>query len=564
MILLMTVAAVVCVVQLAVVGSWGRTLRVTTLLLAVALGFYACGTVAVLLQLAWTRAFAAVTGTAVYDVVATAAWTVDPVIEEVVKVLPVVLLAWLWSRAHRQLGLTDHLLLGAALGVGFELFEAALRFSTIGSFAMSTDGGYAVRASLAGIVVVPSIWASLTTWQPVPAGFEELFSSGGDSVQHLVWTALAAVGVGWFVRRRDGWRWLGVAGLVVACLDHMNYNRRAASLADAGWFSDALAWVGARLPTVLVLLLVAVVAADRVLLARVRATRPGVLLTAEGPTGLDPRPLLVPARAGAPWSTYVTWRFVLARRAALFAEAAAVGEPHLVDAVVADKERLARASAWAEVGRRLTRRPSFAALRSWRSVVWLLALLPAVVYLVLGAFPATSGIQHAMRGTVGLWLLVAAGIGAVVLVALQVPALVGAARSVPEPSIHETRVRLQARLATAVGALVGGVLTVVVALVRQDGDRDLVSSFHALDALGIRRSELVGQLAGPIRAVVVDDQDVPAGSAFEQSLDDLRKVLGSVVGGDDHQGAQGGTIARNPRHRIAGGHMSPLSGPCPA
>ena len=43
-ILLMTVAAVVCVLQLGVLGSWGRTVRLSTLLLAVALGFYACGT----------------------------------------------------------------------------------------------------------------------------------------------------------------------------------------------------------------------------------------------------------------------------------------------------------------------------------------------------------------------------------------------------------------------------------------------------------------------------------------------------------------------------------------
>ena len=195
------------------------------------------------------------------------------------------LLAWRWRRTHRQLGLTDHLLAGAALGVGFELFEAALRFSTLGSFAMSVDGGYAVRASLAGVVVVPSLWTSLTTWQPVPAAFEDFFSTGGDSVQHLVWTALAAVGVGWFVRRGDAWRWLGVAGVTVACLDHMNYNWRVTA-SGAGWPSDALAWLGARLPAVLVLLLVAVVAADRLLLARVRAAHPEVLLPAEGATGL--------------------------------------------------------------------------------------------------------------------------------------------------------------------------------------------------------------------------------------------------------------------------------------
>ena len=365
--------------------------------------------VAVLLQLAWTRAFAALTGTSVYDVVATAAWTVDPVIEEVVKVLPVVLLAWRWRRTHRQLGLTDHLLAGAALGVGFELFEAALRFSTLGSFAMSVDGGYAVRASLSGVVVVPSLWTSLTTWQPVPAAFEDFFSTGGDSVQHLVWTALAAVGVGWFVRRRDA---LAVARRRRAgrrvprphelqLAGHRGRRRVAQRRARVG------RWSAARRPGA---------PAGRRRRGRPPAPRARASHPAGGAApgrGRRPAwtlgPLLARARQGAPWSSYVTWRFVLARRAALFAESAGLAPPRLVDAVAADKERLITATAWDAVGRRLRRRPSLATLRSWQSVVWVLAVLPAVVYLVVGAFPATAGVQEAMRGTVGLWLLVAAG-----------------------------------------------------------------------------------------------------------------------------------------------------------
>src|SRR6201999_424580 len=78
------------------------------------------------------------------------------------------------------------------------------------------------------------------------------------------------------------------------------------------------------------------------------------------------------------------------------------------------------------------------------------------------------------------------------------------------------------------------------------------------------RRVLLGQLSRAVRAVVVDDQHVHVGQCHVQSLQNERKVLPLVVGGDDHQGAQAGTIARNPRHRIAGGHISPLSGPCRA
>jgi len=58
-------------------------------------------------------------------VVNLAAWTYDPAIEEVVEIAPLALLAWLWPRVHRQLGWTDHLLLGSALGMGLALCETA-------------------------------------------------------------------------------------------------------------------------------------------------------------------------------------------------------------------------------------------------------------------------------------------------------------------------------------------------------------------------------------------------------------------------------------------------------
>ena len=498
MLVLMTFAAVCALVQLSLLGSWGRSLRVTTLLLAAAAGFYACGTVAVLLQVGWTRAFAGITGTSLHDVVRTASWTVDPVVEEVVKLLPLVLLAWLWPRVHRQLGLTDHLLVGAALGVGFELFEAALRYSRVGLIAFGTPDGYVVAGSLAGTVTVPSIVSSLTTWLPVPAGFQELFVSGGDTVQHLVWTALAGLGIGWFVRRRDGLRWLGVVPFVVACLDHMNYNLRAFDGPGSGSFpSDAVAWLGARLATLLVVALVGATLLDRWQLSRVRPDHPEVLLPRERPDGLGPGPLVRRALVGPPWSTLVTWRFVLARRAALLAAAVdppvpgplAPGPlaPGLLDEVAATRQRLDRAGSapgWAVAGRRLTGRLDLTELLSWRTALWLLALTPAVVYLVVGGFPLTDGVQDAMRGTVGLWLLVIAGVAGLALVGLQVRPLLAAARDAPEPSVHEARLRPQVRLATAGGAALGGALVLVRALLERDPDQHVVQNLHALDALG--------------------------------------------------------------------------------
>src|SRR5690606_16567079 len=95
---------------------------------------------------------------------------------------------------------TDHLLYGGALGIGFELLEASLRYVRLRAFAGDYGGQFVVDGGLFGVVRVPHIWESLFTWQPVPAAWEEFLGSGDDTIQHLVWSALAGVGVAWFVR----------------------------------------------------------------------------------------------------------------------------------------------------------------------------------------------------------------------------------------------------------------------------------------------------------------------------------------------------------------------------
>jgi hypothetical protein len=80
------------VVQLIVLGSPARTIRARTAFTAMAAGLYACAPLAVLLQLAWTRPAAWLTGASIHNLVGTAAYTFDPFIEEIVKVLPVAIL----------------------------------------------------------------------------------------------------------------------------------------------------------------------------------------------------------------------------------------------------------------------------------------------------------------------------------------------------------------------------------------------------------------------------------------------------------------------------------------
>ena len=486
MFLLMTVAVAVCLAQLAMVGAWARSVRFSTLVLAAALGFYACGLVAVGLEWVVTRIWHLTTEAPLGEVVRTASWTTDPVIEEIVKVLPLVGCWVLAGRLSRQLGLVDHLLVGAALGVGFELFEAAARFASVGSLNIRVSGGFLVSASLGGAVIVPTPLAALTTWLPAPAAGEALFGETGDTVQHLVWTALAAFGLGWLFRHPGRSRWFGLVPLAVVTADHLSYNARAVGGAS-GAFSDALSWVGGLLPAVLVVALLAGTVVDRLVLARARAEHPNLLLSGEPAAGLIPARLVGFARLAPRWTAVVAWRFALGRRAALYAAAAA--DATLVEEVAAVRQQLERASdpeRWRfTVPSPALLRPQLrAAARDWRLWVWVVALLPSVAYLVVGGFPLTRGLQQAMRGQVGLWVGLAAAVLTMIVVVVQLRPLVRRVRT-PADGLHVVRGHALLRLGTAVGLLGCGAAVVVGALVHADHpDVALVSNFHALDALG--------------------------------------------------------------------------------
>lgn len=496
MALLMLVATVWSVAQLTVLGSWSRTLRFSTLLLLVVLGVYACGPVAVVVQWVWTRLYAALTHTPLGTVVDTASYTVDPVIEEVVKVLPLVLLGAVLARVSRQLGLTDHLLVGAAVGAGFSLFESTMRFGTVKALAMSLGDGYIVQASLGGAVVVPGIGSSLTSWLPEPTSTEELLGPATGGITHLAWTALAGAGVGWFLRRSRPRRWWGVVPLAFACLDHMllNYGIAHSSVGGAlGALSTGVGWVHQRLGFVVLVAVVVTTVLDRVALSAAREAHTGVLLPGESPEGFQPRPLWAFARVAPPWTVLVAARFVLSRRAALYALSRDPTDTELTALVEQTREQMERADErrrWVAAtrdvphGLRAVLGTAGGLLRDWRVVLWLVVLVPSLLYLVVGGFPATRGLQDALRTTAGSWVLVACGATAVVLLVAQLVPMVRARRTVLASPSGEAVGRFVARLAVGVGAAVAGVVLIGAGVVGgAPGSRTLVSNVHALDAL---------------------------------------------------------------------------------
>ncbi|MYX61429.1 PrsW family intramembrane metalloprotease [Streptomyces sp. SID8382] len=318
MALLMVAASVYAVVQLLVLSSPTRSVRMSTVLLAIAVGVYGAGVAAGLLELAYTRGVAEATGESLAEVVKTASYTVDPVIEELMKLAPLLLVAWN-VRIRRQWGLTDYVVLGAALGAGFGLLEAVARYGLDADRAIAHPaGGWAVPDSLRA-PYIPGVEQVFSAWFPAPQGALALGdrSPVAATSPHLVYTALAALGVGVLLRGRGWTRVLGVLPLAATSGLHMLTNYAAAHPMDRDAAERVDTFEGMLWAVPLVCLAVAM-AVDLRRLWRGKAVAPGVLLRAEraGRTGLSA--LVSYGSWCVPWSTLIALRFARLRRSLLY------------------------------------------------------------------------------------------------------------------------------------------------------------------------------------------------------------------------------------------------------
>jgi RsiW-degrading membrane proteinase PrsW (M82 family) len=122
-----------------------------------------------------------------------------PIIEEVTKLIPVVIVAliWRWRRTGSP-GITDMMALGTAAGAGFAFHEDALWQRLSGS-GLDGDLGF----------LVPST-----------------FSDAGTAAGHAVWTGFVGLGIGlWLVNPRRWWTIAApLAALVLVIVDHGTWN----------------------------------------------------------------------------------------------------------------------------------------------------------------------------------------------------------------------------------------------------------------------------------------------------------------------------------------------------
>lgn len=487
----MVAATVYGVVQLLVLASPTRSVRVSTVLLAIAVGVYGCGVVTALLELAYTRSTADATGESLAKVVEVAGYTVDPAIEELIKITPLLLAAWN-IRIRRQWGLTDYVVLGSALGAGFGLLEAVARFGLDAGRAIShPGGGWAIPDSLRA-PYIPGPEQVFSAWFPAPSGTLELgdFSPVAGTSPHLVYSALTALGVGVLLRGRGWIRVLSLLPVVAATSHHMLTNYAAARPAD----QDAQSWADTFDGVLWLVPLLCLALAMAFDLRHIRSGKrivPGILLQAEraGRSGLS-------ALAGygawrVPWTTLIALRFARMRRSLLYAAARPPypGAEALHQTVVwsagqidaSDNER-----AWQHLGFPAVRKAA-GAVRDWRRMWFILIslglALPALVFLCVGSFPAAATLQERFGSGNGPYILMAFGIAGLLWMGWQLLTLLRtwqATRTVPHGELLAvTRFRIWTAL--------GGLTTGMVLLLRvQDGlepDEPVVRNLHLLEAL---------------------------------------------------------------------------------
>lgn len=469
------------VLQLAVLGSLARTVRVRTVLLGIAVGLYVCAPAAVLVQLAWTRLYAAVTGTSLATVVATASYTLDPAIEEVVKVLPLVALLGL-PTVRRQWSLTDWVLVGAAIGSGFGLAENLLRFSHLAGRTIDAQGGWVIATNLA-TPTVPNLGSALTSWLPDGVATGGLFGAGpADAINvHLVWSAVAGFGVGLARSSRAG-RLPGVLLVTWAAADHAALN--AEVVGDPG-IAGLLTWPLDVVRNGLWLLPVVALGAAWWLDRRRRAPIPVTLLAAERAALVTPLGAWQASVARLPWSLLWTEGFCRLRRA--HGNAAKSGDDGRLGELV---EEL-RAQIDAVEARGPDHRPRLpggwgqlsAVLRRPEVIAWLLLLLPPLVFFVLGGWRRTTWLQRALETRAGFAVVVVAALAALGWTAWQLVASVRRWREASRHPLADVPAAANLRIAVGGGALAVGVLLLILVLTGAGATDRVVSNFHVLDAL---------------------------------------------------------------------------------
>jgi len=484
MILSIVAAHVWGVLQLIVLGSLARTVRIRTVYAALAVGLYLLVPMTVVLQASWTGLFAPLLGMSAPELVRAASYTLDPFLEELMKLLPLVLLL-LVPTFKRQWSFTDLVLIGAATGAGFGLAEDLYRFGGSADRAEGIAGGWALVFSQATLLV-PSIGQTLTSWLPIGV-------AGGPSDVarlnvHLAWSAVGGLAVGLTVLKRTKAARLTALGLLVCIsLDHAagNMNDIGDSwLAFLSWPLGALVHLRGFMP-------IAALAAAFWLDQRRQGIRDSIepLLMAEQSASSRLNGTLGAAVSRLPWSLVSVDRFVRMRRAFLTERAAGTEQAVPLSAlVVNERDRVDRELAQLQTGvpallpRGWTLGSLRVALRRPAVIIWLVILTPSILWFIVGGWPQTAGLQAFMMQPVVWKVLFPITVLAQAWISWRTIAGLRSWSQAREASIGDAAAVVGLRVACGIGAVSLGTFSLLRMLGGLAPGSSILASLHAQGA----------------------------------------------------------------------------------
>jgi hypothetical protein len=516
------------VLQLIILGSFARTVRVRTALTALAAGLYASAPLTVLVEFVWTRLLALITGAPVGDVVQMASYTADPFVEELVKVLPLVALLLAVRVVRRQWSITDCVIVGAALGSGFGLAEDLYRYSAAAANAGSIHGGWLLRPDFGTIVTVPSPWTTVTSWLPsgaVPRGLFSFASRTPSALNlHAAWSAIAGLGAGLFVLdRRLIARRVGFILLLYVGLDHALSN---AALSASSWRIVVVS--SSTLQELLPGLPLAALAIAW-WLDRRRQTKvilPELALAAE--KAISP-PVLGTVRTAltrAPWSVARVDTLVRLRRSYALSGSESDAGDGLRRLIVDLRDRIDRevpqSGPLAMRVSRWTWARLLAKLRQPKVLAWLVMITPSVLWFVVGGFPMTAWLQGALAGPPA-WTMIRLLSGAA-LAWLAWNAIVGV-RLWPQAAVSplaDFPATFSLGLLAALGAVALGGYIFVISVTSGPGAH-VITNIHVLEASGnldVSDGLLIAIAGGLVALALISGigELLAAGALVEESI----------------------------------------------
>ncbi|MFI6088500.1 RNase A-like domain-containing protein [Streptomyces sp. NPDC051218] len=478
MTLIMAAAAIYGVLQLALLASPTRSLKLTTVLVTVAVGVYGSGVMAVLIEYFYARAAVSHPGQSLTEAMGNGTYTLVPVVEELAQIAPLVL-AGVNLKIRSQLGFADFVVLGAATGAGLGLLEVLLShmLDAQRAFPLPDGGGWMLSGGIGSIgkgsPYIPDWSTVLSTWLPNSLGTLDIsFTETSLGINlHLVWGAIDGLGVALLLRARGWRRLLGVLPLVYAIGHHALFNYTGGGSAGAGWPRTLFKLPDAVLEWAPLACLVLAMALDYTAIRRGRQAMPATLLDAEreGRTGLAALGGFAAWRV--PWSLLIALRFARMRRSLCYA-AGRVPPDRLqsLHGAVSDTAARMNASnhpdAWEQTRVRSLLK-SARRLRPWRRrwpllVIPLILMLPSLLFLGVGSFTSTKDLQKWFTTGNGPRILLWFGVAALAWTLLQLILLLRAWRKTRQQPLAEIVALIRLRLWAAAGSLLTGGLLLFV------------------------------------------------------------------------------------------------------